>query len=322
MLLSRHWLSLLGTLSLFLRPSVADDAQISDPNLSVIRQFNIILTDNTKISDLSCCMGLSNELPSVAQYKCFDHEAMQMSDAPGSRRVGLQHCHHLPGSTPDDARDAFKAACSGGTGEQLTPDKGYCPTVWPNYDEKYKKPSTPTPASDPAPAPAPATPGKPDLGGKTTNDKSGFKNTGTFHYSLVDYAITRSLSCCKAATAPITRPAWYKCAQRKPSAKTFISQCAKILPSITKAKKLSGYTTIDGDDEIVDEETKKTCSAMWTNASSYTYGFCQLDYDGARESAKTAFRENCEAKGGEVKEAHQGMCLWNVDDAATGVEGA
>lgn len=317
MQLSHRWLAFLGAVCVTLLPTVLADDQISDPNLPVIRQFNIVLTDNTKVSDLSCCMGLSNEIPSVGQYKCSPSQAMQMSDAPGSRRLGLQFCHHLPGSTPDDASGAFKAACSAGQGELITPDKGYCPQVWPNYDEKYVKPAPPAPAADPAPAPAPAPAATPDKDGKGTNDPAGFKDKGTFHYTLVDYALTRALACCKAATSPLVKPNKYKCAQRKATRKVFMQQCAKVLPTITKGKKLKGYSTIDGDGgEIVDDETKKTCSGMWTNAVSYTYGFCQLDYDGARDEARKAFGEDCQAKGGESKEPHDGMCLWNVDDAA------
>ncbi|GAC99474.1 nonribosomal peptide synthase Pes1 [Pseudozyma hubeiensis SY62] len=317
----RTWLVLLGAVSLALIPHVtADDPQITDPNLAVIRDFNIVLTDNTKVNDLQCCMGLSNELPSVAQYQCFEHQDMQMGSAPGSRRLGLQFCSHLPGSTPDDASNAFKDACAKGSGEVITVDKGYCPQIWPNYKDDYKKPapvagSSPDGDAKSTPATPPST--APDAGGKTTNDKDGFKNTGTFHYTLVDYSITRSLACCKGSTSPIVKHQKYKCGQRKVEAKTFMSQCAQMLPTITKPKKLNGYTTLNGDgDAVVDEKTKQQCSAMWTNAMSFTYGFCQLDYDGARDDAVKAFGDDCGAKGGVMKDPHQGMCLWNVDDAA------
>lgn len=319
MQVSPTWLTLLGSISsLFLLPSVgADDPQISDPNLAVIRQFNIVLTDNTKVSDLSCCMGVPNELPSVAQYRCFDHQSLSMGDAPGSRRMGIQYCHHLPGSTPDDASNAFKATCNQASGELITPDKGYCPQIWPNYKDDYKKPAPPpAPASDPTPPPPP--PSAPDASGKNTNDKDGFKTSGTFNYALVDYAITKSISCCVGSTKPIVKPNKYTCAQRKVSNKVFMGQCAKILPTITKAKALKGYTTIgEGDGVIVDDKTKQMCSAMWTNAVSYTYGFCKLDYDYAEGEAKKAFEDDCANKGGESKDPHMGMCLWMVDDAAS-----
>lgn len=315
MQVTHTWLALLGVVCLSLLPAVLADAQIQDPNLAVIRDFNIVLTDNTKVSDLSCCMGLANELPSVGQYRCFEHQALQMGMAPGARRVGIQYCHHLPGSTPDDASNAFKAACTGATGEVLTPDKGYCPQIWPNYKDDYKKP--PPPASPAAPAPPPPPPTNPDQGGKNTNDKDGFKSTGTFHYSLTDYSITTSLACCHGSTQPITAPHKYTCAQRKVANNVFMDQCAKILPTITKAKPLKGYTTIgDGKAAIVDDKTKQTCSAMWTNAVTYTYGFCKLDYDFAKDEAVKAFNDDCAAKGGQSKDPHLGMCLWKVDDAA------
>ncbi|KAJ1029996.1 hypothetical protein NDA16_000909 [Ustilago loliicola] len=315
------WLALLGAVSLSLLPSVSADTQISDPNWAVIRQFNIVLTDNTKVNDLFCCMGTSTELPSTDKYKCFDHQALQMGLAPGSRRMGIQYCHHLPGSTPDQATADFKDTCTKATGEVINPDKGYCPQIWPNYKDDYKKPApAPAPAPDAghdaptrAAQPAPA----PDASGKGTNDKDGFKTQGTFMYSIVDYSITRSLACCKASKAPIVTPQKYKCAQRKVANSVFIQQCAKILPIITKRKKLDGYTTLNGpDDAIVDDKTKQQCSAMWTNAMSYTYGFCKLDYDYAADEAVKAFGDDCAAKGGESKEPHNGMCLWNVDDAA------
>lgn len=322
MQLTRSLLALLGAITLTLIPSVfADDAQISDPNLSVIREFNIVLTDNTKVSDLFCCMGTNSELASSDKYKCFEHQALQMGLAPGSRRMGIQYCHHLPGSTPDDATSVFKDMCTKGTGEFITPDKGYCPQIWPNYKDDYKKPA-PAPAPAPAIQPDTSTPNAPpakvpDASGKVTNDKDGFKDKGTFMYSLVDYSITRSIACCKASTSPIVKPQKYKCAQRKVSNSVFMQQCAKILPTITKSKKLSGYTTINGqDDDIVDEKTKRQCSSMWTNAISYTYGFCKLDYDYAADEAVKAFEDDCGKKGGESKEPHNGMCLWNVDDAA------
>ena len=155
MQLHRSWLALLGAVSLALiPPPVSADAQLQDPNLSVIRQYNIVLTDNTKLYDLSCCMGLDNELPSIGQYQCFAHQDMQMGNAPGSRRMGLQYCEHLPGSTPDDAKNAFKDACTKATGELLTPDQNYCPQIWPNYKDDYKKPPPPAPAA-PAPASSP-----------------------------------------------------------------------------------------------------------------------------------------------------------------------
>ncbi|KAJ1032243.1 hypothetical protein NDA18_001735 [Ustilago nuda] len=313
------WLTLLGAICASLLPSISAGTQISDPNLAVIRQFNIVLTDNTKVYDLFCCMGTPTELASTDKYRCFEHQALQMGLAPGSRRMGIQYCHHLPGSTPDEALDAFKGSCSKAGGEFINPDQGQCPQVWPNYKDDYKKP---------APAPAPAVPaaktGKPDPAsanpndsGKSTNDKDGFKVQGTFHYSLVDHSITSALACCKASNAPIVTPQKYKCAQRKVTNSAFMRQCANVLPTITNSKKLQGYTTIDGaDDIIVDEKTKQQCSAMWTNAISYTYGFCQLDYDQAADEAIKAFGDDCAAKGGESKDPHTGMCLWNVDDAA------
>ncbi|CBQ68137.1 conserved hypothetical protein [Sporisorium reilianum SRZ2] len=322
----RTWLALLGAVSLALVSHVAaDDAQITNPNLAVIRTFNIILTDNTKVSDLTCCMGVPGEFATSPQFQCFEHQDMAMGSAPGSRRLGLQYCHHLPGSTPDEASQAFKDMCTKATGEVLTTDKGYCPQRWPNYDDKYVKPApapAPGAASDPAPPPAPNP--VPDGSGKSTNDKDGFKTQGTFHYALVDYAITRSLACCKASTKPIIKPVaradspkLCSCAQRKVASSVFMSQCAKMLPTITGSKKLTGYSTLGGDaDAIVDDHTKQQCSAMWTNAITYTYGFCQLDYDGARDDAIKAFQYDCTAKGGEPKDPHNGMCLWNVDDAA------
>ena len=214
-----------------------------------------------------------------------------------------------------DAKNAFKDACTKATGELLTPDQNYCPQIWPNYKDDYKKPPPPAPAA-PAPPPPPAT--TPDDKGQNTNDKDGFKTAGTFHYALVDYAITRSLACCKASTKPIITPHKYKCAQRKVSGDVFMKQCAQMLPTITKAKKLAGYTTVGGSEgsEIVDEATKQQCSAMWTNAISYTYGFCQLDYDYAADEATKAFQDDCTAQGGQLKDPHNGMCLFNVDDAA------
>lgn len=321
MQLNRPWIALLGAISLTLVSRVsADNPQITDPNLKVIRQFNIVLTDNTKVSDLLCCMGTPNELPSIKEYQCFEHQDMQMGSAPGSRRMGIQFCSHLPGSTPDDALNAFKETCTKATGEVLTPDKGYCPQIWPNYDDKYVKPAPVTVAGnggDVAPTPASPPPSAPDAGGKTTNDADGFKTKGTFLYTLVDYAITRSLACCKGSSQPIIKPQKYKCAQRKVEGKVFMSQCTQMLASITKAKKLEGFTTLEGDSSvIVDDKTKQQCSATWTNAMSFVYGFCQLDYDGARDDAIKAFQDDCSAKGGEAKEPHDGMCLWNVDDAA------
>lgn len=314
------WLTLLGAICVSLLPSISADTQISDPYLYVIRQFNIVLTDNTKASDLSCCMGAPTELPSAEEYKCFEHQALQMGLAPGSRRVGIQYCHHLPKSTPENAVKAFEGSCLKATGERIGPDSGLCPQVWPNYKDDYKKLA---PAADPAakpstPDPASATPASNfDASGKGTNDKDGFKAQGTFHYSLVDHSITRALTCCKASNAPIVTPKKYKCAQRKVTNSVFMRQCAKVLPTITNSKKLQGYTTIGGeDDTIVDEKTKQQCSAMWTNAISYTYGFCKLDYDHAADEAIKAFGDDCAAKGGESKEPHTGICLWNVDDAA------
>ncbi|KAJ1027810.1 hypothetical protein NDA13_003264 [Ustilago tritici] len=315
------WLTLLGAICVSLLPSISAYTQISDPNLYVIRQFNIVLTDNTKVSDLFCCMGIPSELPSAPQYKCFEHQVLNMGLAPGSRRMGIQYCHHLRGSTPDEALAAFKDNCSKATGEYINPDKGLCPRAWPNYKDDYKKPA-------PAPAALAAKPGTPDpasaadasnpnASGKATNDKDGFKTQGTFHYSLVDHSITRALACCKASNAPIVTPQKYKCAQRKVTNSTFMRQCAKVLPTITNSKTLQGYTTIDGrDDTIVDEKTKQQCSAMWTNAITYTYGFCKLDYDYAADEAIKAFGDDCAAKGGKSKEPHSGMCLWHVDDAA------
>ncbi|TKY90948.1 hypothetical protein EX895_000946 [Sporisorium graminicola] len=325
MQVQRTWLALLGAVWLVLPSHVAaDDPQITNPNQATIRQFNIVLTDNTKVYDLGCCMGVPNELASAPQWKAFEHQRMAMASTPGARTFGLQFCHHLPGSKPEEATQAFKDVCTKNGGEVITPEKGYCPQNWPNYDEKYVKPAltrAPGAGDDPAPPPAPNP--LPNADGKSTNDKDGFKTQGTFHYALVDYAITRSLACCKASTKPIIKPvAQYQpklasCAQRKVASTVFMSQCAKILSSITKSKKLSGYTTLTGDgDAIVDEKTKQQCSAMWTNAISYTYGFCQLDHDSVRDDAIKAFQYDCTAKGGESKEPHMGMCLWNVDDAA------
>ncbi|SPO21328.1 uncharacterized protein UTRI_00805 [Ustilago trichophora] len=315
MQLNHSWLALLGAVSLSLLPVVSGDTQIADPNLAVIRDFNIVLTDNTKLYDLACCQGLPGELPSLdVNYKCFPHQAMAMGNAPGSRRVGIQYCHHLPGKTPDEVKRAFEDACKGATGEVLTPDKGFCPQIWPNYDDKYKKPVPPTPNPDPAPVkPDPA----PKEDGKNTNDKDGFKMEGVFNYALVDYAITRSIACCKASNKPIMAPAKSKCAQRKVSNSVFMKQCCKMLPTITKAKQITGYSAIGDASEIVDEATKQQCSAMWTNAVSYTYGFCQLDYDFAAEEASKSFEDACTSKGGTMKDPHNGMCLWNVDDAAS-----
>ncbi|CDU23349.1 uncharacterized protein SPSC_01978 [Sporisorium scitamineum] len=326
MQLKRTWLALLGAVSLALISQVAaDDPQITNPYLTVIRQFNIVLTDNTKVYDLACCMGVPNELATTQTRRCFEHQDLAMSHTPGARRMGLQYCHHLPGSTPDEATQRFKERCTLDGGEIITPDKSYCPQIWPNYDDKYVKPApapAPAPGGDGAPPPAPNP--APDAAGRSTNDKDGFKSEGTFHYTLVDYAITRSLACCKASSKPIVKPVSQpdkpklcSCAQRKVASDTFMAQCAKILPTITKSKKLSGYTTIKGDgDAIVDDKTKEQCSAMWTNALSYTYGFCQLDNDSARDDAIKAFQYDCTSKGGEPKEPHNGMCLWNVDDAA------
>lgn len=317
------WLTLLGAICVSLLPSISATTQISDPNLETIRQFNIVLTDNTKVNDLFCCMGTSAQILSTAQYKCFEHQTLDMGNAPGSRRMGIQFCHHLPGFNPDEAVAAFKDSCSKASGEVISPDEGQCPQIWPNYKDDYKKPA-PAPAPD-APPQKSGTPdpksgtlaSKPNASGKGTNDKDGFKAQGTFHYSLVDHSITGALACCKASNAPIVTPQKYKCAQRKVTNSAFMRQCAKVLPTITNSKKLQGYTTIDGgDDTIVDEKTKQQCSAMWTNSISYTYGFCQLDYDQAADEAIKAFGDDCEAKGGESKDPHIGMCLWNVDDAA------
>lgn len=321
MQLTRSWLALLGIISLSLLGSVAADAQIADPNLAVIRLFNIVLTDNTKLIDKGCCMGVPAELPSVQQYQCFAHQALEMGKLPGSPRLGIQYCHHLPdGSSPDQARDIFKDVCTKNTGEWIEPDADYCPQIWENFRPDYKKKTPPPPpASDPAPPPPP--PVDPDENGKNTNDKDGFKTEGSFNYALVDYAITRSIACCKTSTKPIIKPNKYKCAQRKTSNSVFMKQCASILPTITRAKKINGYTTIgnsEDDGQIVDDDTKKQCSSMWTNAISYTYGFCKLEYDFAIDEATKAFQDDCTAKGGELKDPHNGMCLWNVDDAASG----
>lgn len=309
------WLALLGSVALCPLGRVSAETQISDPNLAVIREFNVVLTDNTKISDLSCCMGTDHALPSVGQYWCYDFQPLELGTAPGSRRVGIQYCTHMPDSTPQDAINAFQKSCTAATGELITPEKGYCPQRWPNYDSNYHKPAPPLPPSaDKSPPPPPATP---DESGKHTNDKEGFKMQGTFHYSLVDYSITRSLSCCRAATAPIITPHEYKCAQRRVPKSVFMKQCAQILPTITNRKKLDGYTTLTGQsDAIVDDETKQQCSIMWTNAETYTYGFCRLNYDYVAKEARQAFDDDCTAKKGEPKDPHHGMCLWNVDDAA------
>ncbi len=109
----------------------------------VVRDFNIVLTDNTKVSDLACCMGLSGEIKSAPEYQCFDHQDLQMGTAPGSRRVGIQFCHHLPGSDPQAATDAFNNVCKQGTGEVIQTDKNYCPQIWPNFKDDYKKPAPP-----------------------------------------------------------------------------------------------------------------------------------------------------------------------------------
>ncbi|SNX84115.1 uncharacterized protein MEPE_02823 [Melanopsichium pennsylvanicum] len=317
--LTRTWLVLLGTISLSLLPLVLADTQLADPNLAVISEFNVVLTDNTKWFDLGCCMSTNADLASIGQYSCVPHKDLQLGQAPGSRRIGIQFCHHRSdGSSPDQVKSIFKSVCEKNTGSWLEPDGSYCPQIWPNYKDGYKKPAPPAaPKADPDPAPPPPPPSNPDLSGKTTNDENGFKTEGTFNYALVDYAITRSMACCKASTKPIVRPAKYKCGQRKVSSQVFLKQCVKILPTITKAKKLAGYTTIgDGNDEIVDDATKQQCSNMWTNALTYTYGFCKLDYDQAQDEATKAFSDDCTAKGGELKDPHNGMCLWEVDDAA------
>ncbi len=154
MQVKHSWLSLLGTFRLALLPLVRADAQISDPNLSVTREFNVVLTDNTKLYDLSCCMGATNEIKDDPRYKCFTHQDLAMSNAPGARRVGIQFCHHLPGWTPPDASRVFEDTCKLLTGEVITVDNGFCPQIWPNYQDGYKKKAPATPA-DATPAPPP-----------------------------------------------------------------------------------------------------------------------------------------------------------------------
>ncbi len=76
-----------------------------------------------------------------------------------------------------------------------------------------------------------------------------------------------------------------------------MSQCTSMLPTITGAKKLQGYSTVNGDaGAIVDDKTKKQCSDMWTNAMSYTYGFCKLDFDMAADDATTAFNATAQTR--------------------------
>ncbi|SPO20408.1 uncharacterized protein UTRI_00805_B [Ustilago trichophora] len=315
MQLNHSWLALLGAVSLSLLPMVSAETQMANPNEAVIRDFNVVLTDNTKLYDLSCCQGVPGELPTLdGSYHCFPHQAMQMGNAPGSRRVGIQYCHHLPGKTQADVKKQFEDACKTATGEVLTVEKGFCPQIWPNYDDKYKKPTPPSPNPEPKPEPKPDP--APNQDGRNTNDKEGFKTEGVFHYALVDYAITRSIACCRKSNKPIVYPAKYKCAQRKMSNTVFLKQCAKILPTITKAKQVTGVSIIGEGGEIVDDATKQQCSSMWTNAVSYTYGFCQLDFDFAADEASKSFGDDCTNKGGELKEPHNGLCLWNVDDAA------
>ncbi|KAN0060372.1 hypothetical protein ACQY0O_007701 [Thecaphora frezii] len=149
--------------------------------------------------------------------------------------------------------------------------------------------------------------------------------TGSYRYTLVDYALTRAISCCDGADKPHPTFQEYTChyQDKQTYANVFAEQCQDILKA-WGVPGASGLLTEDSQQKVLQPRSLAEgdaattpgtsnggiCSTALANIKAHRFGYCQLNFDVAEHRLVPYFEQACTDFNGMVTKPVQGTCMW------------